>query len=68
MEEIFKDLLGDKWGGMLARYLPIVLLVLIAWFAIKFIMKFVKKGIANSKLPKNAHSIACSFIKILLYF
>jgi len=68
MEEIFKGLLGEKWGGMLARYLPIVLLVIVAWFAIKFIMKFVRKGVEKSKLPKNAHSIACSFIKILLYF
>lgn len=68
MEEIFRDLLGDKWGGLLGKVLPVLLIIIIGYSLIQFAMKFVKKGIENSKLPKNVHSIACTLIKILLYF
>lgn len=68
MEEILRDLLGDKWGGMLGKIIPILLLIIIGYSLINFIMKFVKKGIEKSKLPKNVHSMASTFIKIFLYF
>jgi len=68
MEEILKDLLGDKWGGMLHRILPLVLLVIVSLGAIKFIMKFVKKMVENSKLPKTTHVFACTAVKVILYF
>ena len=68
MDEIFKSFLGDKWGGILGKIIPILLIVVVGYVLIQFIMKFVKKGITNSKLPKNIHYIMCTFIKILLYF
>ena len=68
MEELFKSLLGDQWGGIVARYLPIVLLVIVALILIKAIMRVVEKLIKKSTLPKSAHIFACTAVKILLYF
>ena len=68
MEELFRNLLGDSIGGMVAKYLPIVLLVIVAFILIKYIMKIVKKLINKSKLPKNVHTFAYTAVKILLYF
>ena len=68
MEEILRDFLGDKWGGMLGKIIPILLIIIVGYSLIQFLMKFIRKGIEKSKLPKNVHSIACTFSKILLYF
>ncbi len=68
MEEFFVNWLGAKWGTLVAKFLPLILLVIVAYFLIKFIMKFVTKFIHKSKLPKNVHAFAISTIKVLLYF
>ncbi|MBO5142726.1 MAG: mechanosensitive ion channel [Clostridia bacterium] len=68
MEEVLKNLLGTHWGAMAAKILPVVAIIIIGYFLINFIMKFVVKIIEKSKLPKNVHSFARSLIKILLYF
>lgn len=68
MELFWRELLGDKWGGIIAKYLPIILLVIIAFAVIKLVMKNVEKLIKKSKLPKSTHVFACTTIKILLYF
>lgn len=68
MESFFVDLLGEKWGELLSRVLPLVLLVIVSFSMIKFIMRFVKKLVANSKLPKSTHVFACTAIRVILYF
>lgn len=68
MESILVDFLGTKWGGMLYRVLPLVLLVIFSFSAIKFIMKFAKKMVEKSTLPKSSHVFACTAIKVILYF
>lgn len=68
MEEMLKNFFGTNLGIVVAKFLPIILLVIVASFLIKFIMKFVTKLVGKSKLPKNVHSIACSIVKFLLYF
>lgn len=68
MEELLADLMGAKWAAVVAKYLPLVLLVIVAFALIKVIMKQVEKLIKKSKLPKSSHVFACTTIKILLYF
>lgn len=68
MEFFWRDLLGDKWGGLVAKYLPIICLIIVAYIAIKVIMKFVDKLIVRSKMPKSAHVFAHTTVKVILYF
>lgn len=68
MEVFWRELLGDKWGGVVAKYLPVVCLVIVAFIAIKLIMKFVNKLIQKSKMPKSTHVFASTSVKIILYF
>lgn len=68
MEEFLKNWLGDTWGVALYKILPTLILIIVSYFAIKFIMRFVKKIVKNSKLPKNVHVFACTAVKFLLYF
>ena len=67
MEFFWRDLLGDKWGGLVAKYLPIICLIIVAYIAIKVIMKFVDKLIVRSKMPKSAHVFARTTVKVILY-
>ena len=68
MDLFWRELLGDKWGGLVAKYLPIICLVIVAFIMIKVIMKFVEKLIKKSKMPKSAHVFACTAVKAILYF
>lgn len=68
METFLIDLLGEKWGGMAYRILPLILLVVVSFSVIKVIMKFAKKMVEKSKLPKSTHVFACTAIKVILYF
>ena len=72
MEDLLKNLLGEFSqtfiGELITKVFPIILLIVVAYFAIQFIMKFAKKLIENSKLPKSSHTIATYTIKVILYF
>lgn len=72
MEELLQNLLGDLstsfLGSLIIKVVPLIILILVAYFAIQFIMKFAKKIIESSKLPKSSHTIATYTIKIILYF
>lgn len=68
MELFWKELLGEKWGGLVAKYLPIICLVIVSFIIIKVIMKFVEKLIRKSKMPRSAHVFACTAVKVILYF
>lgn len=72
MEELLQNLLGEFsttfFGSLLVKAAPLILLILISNFIIKFIMKFAKKMIENSKLPKTSHTIATYTIRVILYF
>ena len=72
MEDLLKNLLGDFsktfFGELIIKILPIILIIVVAYFVIHFIMKFAKKIITNSKLPKSSHTIATYTVKIILYF
>lgn len=68
MEFFWRELLGDKWGSLVAKYLPIICLIIVAYVAIKIIMKFVEKLIVKSKMPKSAHVFARTTVKVILYF
>lgn len=68
MEAILKDLLGENWGSFVTKLLPLVLLIIVAYFLIQFIMKLVTRLVEHSKLPKNVHVFVCTAVKVLLYF
>ena len=68
MKSIFNTNELNNWQLLMTKYLPLIISVLIAFFVINQFMKFVKKIIKKSKIPKNAHAFVASAIKILLYF
>ena len=68
MEAYLIKVFGAEIGGIIARILPLILIFLIGVTVIKLILKLSGKMIKKSKIPKNAHSITQSFLKILLYF
>ncbi|MBQ9266916.1 MAG: mechanosensitive ion channel family protein [Clostridia bacterium] len=72
MEKLLKSIFDttelNAWQAFLAKYLPLVIGVIIAIIAIKYIMNIVTKLIKKSKMPKSVHAFAASTVKIFLYF
>ena len=68
MKKIFQTDELNNWQGAIAKYLPLILSVIIACFLINRFMRLVKKLIKKSRIPKGAHAFIISAIKIFLYF
>ena len=68
MKKIFNTSELNDWQSSIAKYLPLIISVIVALFLINQFMKFVKKVIKKSRIPKNAHAFVASAIKVLLYF
>ena len=72
MEELLKTIYRtDELSNvqlLIAKYLPVIISMLIWFVAIKYIMAVVTNLIKKSKVPKSAHVFAISIIRIVLYF
>ena len=72
MEKILKTVFHttelNVWQEMIVKYLPMILIIVIAIILIKYVMNLVKKVIQKSKLPKASHAFVASAVKVLLYF
>lgn len=72
MEQLFKVIFRteelSEWQEMVAKYLPLILSVLIGITLIKYITQVTEKMVKKSKIPKNAHVFAVTTIKIVLWF
>ena len=72
MEQILKTIFHtDKLTNsqmLIAKYLPLVLQILVALVIIKYINNLAAKIIKKSRLPKNLHVFVASAVRILLYF
>lgn len=68
LKTVFKTDELNNWQGLISKYLPLLLIILVALFVIKYFMKLVTKLIKKSRLPKNSHNFIVSSIKIFLYF
>ena len=74
MEEIFQKWFQDAEGNLnnfqtlAAKYLPILIMFVIAMVIINLLTNVLKKIVYASKLPKNIHGFTVSGIKTFLYF
>ena len=72
MEEVLKTIFKveelNDWQLVLAKYLPLLISILIAFIIIKYIVKLSTNMIKKSKIPKSAHVFAETIVKVILYF
>jgi len=75
MEEFFKNWFKDAEGNLntfqtlAAKYLPVLIQVLVCLIIVRFIMNIVKKHVKKSKrIPKSVHAFMTTGIQLLLYF
>lgn len=74
MESIFQNLFKDSEGNITnfevfaAKYLPVLVIIIVAMIIIHFLTNFIKKIIKKTRLPKSVHAFVVSGIKVFLYF
>ena len=74
MEDMFQNLFKDSEGNLTdiqvfaSKYLPVLVLFIIAMVVIHFLTNFAKKIIKKTRLPKSVHAFVVSGIKVFLYF
>ena len=72
MEKLLKAIwrTDDLSSGqaVIAKYLPMIVSVLIGVMLIKYITQLIEKLVKKTKIPKSAHVFVVTIVKIVLWF